>query len=469
VPVVAAILARAFLKEAIPPARLFGIGLSVLGVGLVSGAAPSGADPSGAVLLGDALTVGAVVAYGAYAVQGRALRSGEGHPAVVTTAASFAAGLLFLLPLAAGEAVLLGAPGLGAQGWIVVAYLGAVAFALPIFLWNYALGHVPASAAAVYINLVPVVGLASALLVGERVGAVRLVGGTLTVAGCCFSRPPCSPAAPSPYGVGLRVVPVPTQGSVTGVKIPSSATIQGSGAVRLICGGTMTIRALIVEDEQNLVGLLRLHLEREGFEVHEALDGRAALEVARRVAPDVVVLDWMLPELGGMEVLRELRGSSDAYVIMLTARTDEVDRVVGLSTGADDYLTKPFSPAELVARIRAMLRRPRGAASATERRDAPLGFGDLTVDTARREARLGGEAVALTAMEFDLLATLASEPGIVFGRDRLLEKLWGGDYFGSDHVIDVHVANVRKKLGDDPQDPRYVQTVRGVGYRFRLS
>ena len=231
----------------------------------------------------------------------------------------------------------------------------------------------------------------------------------------------------------------------------------------------MTIRALIVEDEQNLVGLLRLHLEREGFEVHEALDGRTALEVARRVVPDVVVLDWMLPGLGGMEVLRELRDSSDAYVIMLTARTEEVDRVVGLSTGADDYLTKPFSPAELVARIRAMLRRPRGSASAAGQQDAPLRFGDLTVDTARREARLGSETVALTAMEFDLLATLASEPGVVFGRDRLLEKLWGGDYFGSDHVIDVHVANVRKKLGDDPQDPRYVQTVRGVGYRFRPS
>ena len=229
----------------------------------------------------------------------------------------------------------------------------------------------------------------------------------------------------------------------------------------------MTIRALIVEDEQNLVGLLRLHLEREGFEVHEALDGRTALEVARRVVPDVVVLDWMLPGLGGMEVLRELRASSDAYVIMLTARTEEVDRVVGLSTGADDYLTKPFSPAELVARIRAMLRRPRGGASGQQ--DGPLRFGDLTVDTARREARLGGGAVPLTAMEFDLLATLASEPGVVFGRDRLLEKLWGGDYFGSDHVIDVHVANVRKKLGDDPQDPRYVQTVRGVGYRFRPS
>ncbi len=229
----------------------------------------------------------------------------------------------------------------------------------------------------------------------------------------------------------------------------------------------MTIRALIVEDEQNLVNLLRLHLEREGFEVHEALDGPSALETARRVAPDVVVLDWMLPGLGGMEVLREIRTSSDAYVIMLTARADEVDRVVGLSTGADDYLTKPFSPAELVARIRAMLRRPRGAAATHQ--DAPMRFEDLTVDAARREARLGGEAVALTAMEFDLLAALASEPGVVFARDRLLEMLWGGDYFGSDHVIDVHVANVRKKLGDDPQDPRYVQTVRGVGYRFRPS
>ncbi len=177
VPVVAAVLARIFLKELIPPARLLGIGLSVLGVGLVSGATPPGADPSGAVLLGNALMVGAVVAYGAYAVQGRALRGGEGHPAVVATAASFAAGLLFLLPLTVGEVVLFGAPDLGAQGWIVLAYLGAGASALPIFLWNYALRHVPASAAALYINLVPVVGPVSALLVGESVGAVQLVGG----------------------------------------------------------------------------------------------------------------------------------------------------------------------------------------------------------------------------------------------------------------------------------------------------
>ncbi len=182
VPVVAAVLARAFLKEHIPPARLLGIGLSVLGVGLVSGTTPSGAN-SGAVLLGNALMVGAVVAYGAYAVQGRALRSGERHPAVVATTASFAAGLFFLLPLAAGEVILFDAPKLGAQGWLVLVYLGAVASALPIFLWNYALRHMPASAAALYINLVPVVGLVSALLFGERAGVVQLVGGALAVAG----------------------------------------------------------------------------------------------------------------------------------------------------------------------------------------------------------------------------------------------------------------------------------------------
>jgi drug/metabolite transporter (DMT)-like permease len=182
VPVVAAVLARVLLKEPIPPARLFGIGLSVLGVGLVSGTTPSGAN-SGAVLLGNALMVGAVVAYGAYAVQGRALRSGERHPAVVATTASFAAGLFFLLPLAAGEVILFDAPKLGAQGWLVLVYLGAVASALPIFLWNYALRHMPASAAALYINLVPVVGLVSALLFGERAGVVQLVGGALAVAG----------------------------------------------------------------------------------------------------------------------------------------------------------------------------------------------------------------------------------------------------------------------------------------------
>jgi DNA-binding response OmpR family regulator len=229
----------------------------------------------------------------------------------------------------------------------------------------------------------------------------------------------------------------------------------------------MSVRVLVVEDEKNLVSLLRKFLEREGFEVYEALDGLAAVEVARSVKPDVVVLDWMLPKLDGMEVLRKLRRSSEAYVIMLTARTEEVDRIVGLSTGADDYLTKPFSAGELVARIRAMLRRPRPGSREAAEDDAPLKFGELTIDRALREVWLGEEEVPLTALQFDLLATLASRPAFVFSRRQLLERVWGDDYFGSDHVVDVHIANLRKRVEEDPADPRYIQTVRGVGYRFR--
>jgi len=229
----------------------------------------------------------------------------------------------------------------------------------------------------------------------------------------------------------------------------------------------MSIRVLVVEDEKNLVALLRKYLEREGFEVHEAFDGPAAIEAAGLAEPDVVVLDWMLPGLDGIEVLRELRRSSEAYIIMLTARTEEVDRIVGLSTGADDYLTKPFSPGELVARIRAMLRRPRTGAREAVEEDAPMEFGELTIDPGRREVRLGEEQVSLTALQFDLLATLASRPGLVFSRGQLLERVWGENYFGSDHVVDVHIANLRKKVEDDPSSPRYVQTVRGIGYRFR--
>jgi DNA-binding response OmpR family regulator len=226
----------------------------------------------------------------------------------------------------------------------------------------------------------------------------------------------------------------------------------------------MNVRVLVVEDERNLVKLLRGYLEREGFEVHEALDGNAALEVARSVDPELVILDWMLPGLDGMEVLRELRRFSEAYVIMLTARTEEVDRIVGLSAGADDYLVKPFSPGELVARVRAMLRRPRGGTS--EQAAASLRFGDLTVDPGQRRVWLGDRELYLTALEFDLLAVISSRPGFVFSRSQLLERVWGEDYFGDDHVVDVHVANLRKKLEEDSSNPRYVQTVRGVGYRF---
>jgi DNA-binding response OmpR family regulator len=227
----------------------------------------------------------------------------------------------------------------------------------------------------------------------------------------------------------------------------------------------MSARILIVEDERPLVKLLRGYLEREGYEVSEACDGETGLEAAREKSPDLVVLDWMLPGLDGMEVLRELRRFSDAYVIMLTARAEEVDRIVGLSAGADDYLTKPFSPGELVARVRAMLRRPRGGEAGIPE-DAPLQFGELAVDRLRREVRLGDDKIFLTATEFDLLATLSSRPGVVFGREQLLDLVWGEDYFGSEHVVDVHVANLRKKVEEDPAEPRYVLTVRGVGYRF---
>jgi DNA-binding response OmpR family regulator len=232
----------------------------------------------------------------------------------------------------------------------------------------------------------------------------------------------------------------------------------------------MEVIALVIEDEKNLSDLLQGYLEREGFEVHQAFDGETGLEAARRIEPDVVILDWMLPGLDGMEVLRELRRFSEAYVIMLTARTEEVDRIVGLLAGADDYLTKPFSPGELVARVRAMLRRPRGVPSGAA--DVPeeksLAFGELEIDPNRRGVHFGETEVPLTALEFDLLLALAARPGFVFGRRRLLERVWGEDYFGDDHVVDVHVANLRKKLDAAGKGAggRYIRTVRGVGYKF---
>lgn len=234
----------------------------------------------------------------------------------------------------------------------------------------------------------------------------------------------------------------------------------------------MSVRILVVEDEESLVRLLRGYLEREGFEVREALDGEAAMQELRRWEPDLMVLDWMLPGFDGMEVLRRMRRFSEAYVIVLTARSEETDKIVGLSSGADDYLTKPFSPGELVARVRVMLRRPRGGESSAgdvsleNLEEPPLSFGELILDPGGREVSLRGETVELTALEFDLLKVLASRPGFVFSRARLLERVWGEDYFGGEHVVDVHVANLRKKVEDDTAEPLYVQTVRGVGYRF---
>ncbi len=223
--------------------------------------------------------------------------------------------------------------------------------------------------------------------------------------------------------------------------------------------------ALVVDDEQNLVDLVKSYLEREGFTVAVAADGPSAIEAVRREQPDIVVLDLMLPGFDGLEVCRRLRQFSDAYVLMLTARTEEVDRVVGLEVGADDYLGKPFSPRELVARVKAMLRRPLRSALSTPELPPPRRFGQLTIDESRHEITLGDKPISVTGREFALLSVLAAQPGRVFTPSQLLERVWGTDYY-DDHVVDVHVANLRHKLEADPAHPAYVETVRGVGYRF---
>jgi len=222
---------------------------------------------------------------------------------------------------------------------------------------------------------------------------------------------------------------------------------------------------LVVDDEPNLVDLVSGYLKREGFELLVAGDGPSAVELARARQPDLIVLDVMLPGFDGVEACRQIRQFSDAYVIMLTARSEEIDKIVGLSVGADDYLTKPFSPRELVARIKARLRRPRSLGGAGDSPAPEQRFGELTLAEGRHEVTVRGEVVPLTAREFQLMATLAAHPGHVFTRSQLLERVWGDDYF-DDHVVDVHVANLRKKLEDDPASPRYVETVRGVGYRW---
>ncbi|HEX2910135.1 MAG TPA: response regulator transcription factor [Chloroflexia bacterium] len=230
---------------------------------------------------------------------------------------------------------------------------------------------------------------------------------------------------------------------------------------------------LVVDDELNLVELVQGYLEREGYRVLPAYDGIKALELARSSEPDLVILDLMLPGLDGLEVCRQLRQFSDAYVVMLTAKTEEVDKVVGLAVGADDYLTKPFSPRELVARVKAMLRRPRKVIGAPDPdnnlgKPAPYQYGELIVDTTRHEVRKRGEELPLTVREYDLLVALMRHPGRVFTRNQLLEQVWGDEYY-DDHVVDVHIANLRKKLEDDSAHPCYIETIRGVGYRFGMK
>jgi DNA-binding response OmpR family regulator len=224
-------------------------------------------------------------------------------------------------------------------------------------------------------------------------------------------------------------------------------------------------RVLVVDDEQALARLVADYLTRDGFDVAIAADGLAAMDAARDRTPDVVVLDLGLPGLDGVEVCRQLRTFSDCYVIMLTARADEIDKLIGLSVGADDYVTKPFSPRELVARVHAVLRRPRAAAPAGVDVEA-LRFGTLSVDIGAREVRLDGCLVDLTRTEFDVLATLAARPRLVFTRRQLIDAIWGETWVGDEHLVDVHIGHLRRKLGDDPDAGRFVRTVRGVGYRM---
>jgi DNA-binding response OmpR family regulator len=222
----------------------------------------------------------------------------------------------------------------------------------------------------------------------------------------------------------------------------------------------------VVDDEEPLATLVAGYLARDGYEVAVALDGPSALERARAVEPDVVVLDLGLPGLDGIEVCRVLRTFSDCYVVMLTARSDEVDKLVGLSVGADDYLTKPFSPRELVARVHAMLRRPRVGPGPAGPETAPLRCGQLEIDVTGREVRLAGRPVELTRTEFDVLATLAARPKVAFTRRQLIHAVWGDGWIGDEHLVDVHIGHLRHKLGDEASTPRFIRTVRGVGYRM---
>ncbi|HEX2089196.1 MAG TPA: response regulator transcription factor [Actinomycetota bacterium] len=224
-------------------------------------------------------------------------------------------------------------------------------------------------------------------------------------------------------------------------------------------------KVLVVEDEEAIAEAVRARLASEGYDVAVAVDGRRAIEAVRRDRPDLVILDLMLPGMDGLEVCREIQKDQWIPVLMLTARTEEADKVAGLAVGADDYLTKPFSMRELVARVRAILRRmeriqqPSGAESVSR-------F-DLTVDGARRRVLKADEEVPLTPLEFEILFTLARSPGVVFSREQLMERVWGYHDYAGGRVVDSHVARIRRKLGDEAAEPKYIRTVHGVGYAFK--
>jgi DNA-binding response OmpR family regulator len=219
-------------------------------------------------------------------------------------------------------------------------------------------------------------------------------------------------------------------------------------------------RILVVDDHASIIDLARLYLEREGYRVEAASDGAQALEKARSLQPALMILDLMLPEIDGYEVCRRVRQDSDLPILMLTARDEDIDKIVGLELGADDYLTKPFNPRELVARVRAILRRSQPSARST---DQPLHLGDLTIDPARREVTVTGKPVKLRAKEFDLLLALAEHSGLVLTREQLLNLVWGYEFYGQTRTVDVHIAHLRKRLATSSVS---IETVTGVGYKL---
>jgi DNA-binding response OmpR family regulator len=230
-------------------------------------------------------------------------------------------------------------------------------------------------------------------------------------------------------------------------------------------GTTVTPRALVVDDAAENRMLVSALLIQQGFAVDQAADGAGAVAAAEQHPLDLIVLDVGLPDIDGIEVCRRVRQFSDAHVLMLTAQDTELDKVVGFEAGADDYVTKPFSIAELMGRVKAVLRRVSRVAQAPAA-PAVRAFGSLTIDPLAREVVLTGETLELTRIEFDLLDTLSASPRVAFSRAQLLERVWGENWFGDDHLVDVHVSNLRRKLADDPRSPDFVCTVRGVGYRM---